>query len=407
MDPTLVYSLVQIMPVDLSSPPPSSASSDDVSGRTVWIMTDWHPRALSLTTIGSGDRPTEAEGGDDEDDPDLPSPKHPPPREDAVMYIGPDSLALVQHWLDQGSELSGGVSGGGASGDEDRRERKPPRSALDLCAGSGIQALVALRLHASLETAVCVDVNPRALRFCSANAALNRETTRVEMIQADLISGRCFRFSRGNVAKSEQRLSSLLSSYPPFGLVTANPPFLPVPPALSTRHGLFSDGGGSGEDVLDAAVRLAAQVLSDGGAAAVVSEFFFDPDRAILDRIRGWWTSGLGAMNRRSSFETATALLLTNERPVSVETYAERRSGSPSEYEDWCDHLRSLGVTGASPGLLVLRRGGATTGSAMDRGGIAVRHELVPQSRVGSLWTPSNPGATAFTRNAIRSAFGA
>jgi hypothetical protein len=320
------------------------------------------------------------------------------------MYIGPDSLALVQHWLDQESELSGGVSGGGASGDEDRRERKPPRSALDLCAGSGIQALVALRLHASLETAVCVDVNPRALRFCSANAALNRETTRVEMIQADLISGRCFRF----FTKSDERLSFLLSSYPPFDLVAANPPFLPVPPALSTRHGLFSDGGGSGEDVLAAAVRLAAQVLSDGGAAAVVSEFFFDPDRAILDRIRGWWTSGLGAMNRRSSFETATALLLTNERPVSVETYAERRSGSPSEYEDWCDHLRSLGVTGASPGLLILRRGGgATAGSAKDRGGIAVRHELVPKSRGWSLWTPSNPGAIEFTRNAIRSAFGA
>jgi len=60
--------------------------------------------------------------------------------------------------------------------------------------------------------------------------------------------------------------------------VLANPPFLPVPPELAEqRHGLFSDGGTSGEVVLAATVKLAGQLLSlnnDWGYLAIVSEFF-------------------------------------------------------------------------------------------------------------------------------------
>jgi methylase of polypeptide subunit release factors len=418
-DPELVYSLVQIMPVDLSSsssllPPPASvlAPTDETPRRTVWIMTDWHPRTLSLTTIiGSGNQPWQ-----DGDPPNL-LPTRSSPREDAVMYIGPDSLALVQHWLDGGDASSPDGAGitPGNDGDKSQAATRSPRSMLDLCAGSGIQALVALRLHPSMRTAVCVDVNPRALRFCAANAALNDESHRMELILADLITDRCLRYSR-NVPKHDPRLSSVLSTYyPPFDLVTANPPFLPVPPALSIRHGQFSDGGGSGEDVLAAVVRLTAQVLSSRsagagtGIAAVVSEFLFDRELSIYCRIRDWWASGVGRTDLKElpPSEAGTVLLLTNECPISVETYAERRSDSISEYGEWYDHLRSLKVTSASPGLLLLRkeRDGIISGKRR-QGGFTVHHELVPKSPWGSIWTPSNPVAIAFTRNAIRTTFG-
>ena len=99
----------------------------------------------------------------------------------AVMYISPDSLALVQHIpLQTHMAHTTGSS--------------QPFKILDFCSGSGVQALSTL---VSLEdvkedaTIVCVDLNDRALRLVQFNALLNGiSNSRITNIKADLIHGK-------------------------------------------------------------------------------------------------------------------------------------------------------------------------------------------------------------------------
>ncbi|MBT9589130.1 methyltransferase, partial [bacterium] len=100
--------------------------------------------------------------------------------------------------------------------------RKPGGSALDLCTGSGIHALLAAPHYPQV---VGVDLNPRALEFAGYNAYLNGCSEQTQFLQGDLyqpVQGRTF------------------------DLITANPPFVPTPDTgLSLHRGV----GESGEEV--------------------------------------------------------------------------------------------------------------------------------------------------------------
>ncbi len=70
---------------------------------------------------------------------------------------------------------------------------------MDVCAGSGVQALAAIAMLELLEgafkanvdpIAVAVDVNERALRFTTFNAHLNGCSDKIVTVHADLLLGR-------------------------------------------------------------------------------------------------------------------------------------------------------------------------------------------------------------------------
>lgn len=314
-------------------------------GKSLYIVTDWHPRVLSLTDLGQG-------------------------QHNAVMYIGPDTLALIQHWID-------GVSG------------TPETTWLDLCTGSGIQAMVAAQ---KAKQVIALDINERALHFCRLNAILNQLDHKITLVRADLLSG------KGSVWNAEnelpQDLSNLLQSYD-IQHVICNPPFLPVPPKiLEARHSLFSSGGASGEAVMAAALQYASQLVNLE-TLAMVSEFFLqdtaNPAQALEERLKNYW----GTVKHPV---TVHGLLLTNEEPISADTYAQRRADSAEEYEIWKEHLEDLEISSASPGLLILQRAHGTEDGL---GLTDLQHVLVPKSRWGSIWTPSNPFAVQFVRNSI------
>ena len=403
IQPDLLLSLVSVYPVDLES------SSNSNSNHTLFVATDWHPRVLSTTQIGD---------------------------EQAVMYIGPDSLALVQHWI-----LSSSPSLRSRSSDDDDDDH---HIWLDLCTGSGIQALAALHTG-QCQTAVCVDTNPRALKFTRWNAQLNGISKDcIHLILGDVVTGR--RFFLGGVdggggedddhrdgssshqeEEEEEPLVPLLqrlaaTMYPQrhnnngYDCVTANPPFLPVPPALTTaaRHGLFSAGGASGEQVLAGVLQVAQQVVvRPGGYVAIVSEFFFQKDESLLlQRLQGyyyyyyWTTPNSSTKRRQQQLSSADRLLLlTNEFPISADIYAQRRADSLEEYQIWKDHLqRQLQIVASSPGLLYVQalsnNNHETTVEAAVKT-VVCRHERVPKSASGSMWTPSNMEAIAFTQRAV------
>jgi hypothetical protein len=168
--------------------------------------------------------------------PELPHPGYTTVPYDHVMYIGADSRELARCTF-----------------------RKPFRSALDLCTGSGIHAVLA---SAHSERVIAVDINERAASCTRFNAKI-AGAANVEARVGDLLEP----------VKDEQ-----------FDLITANPPFVPSP-----VHSLaFRDGGRSGEDVQKRIVAGLPHHLAPGGIAQITTELGEREDEAITLRLREW-----------------------------------------------------------------------------------------------------------------------
>jgi len=346
--------------------------------KTLYFATDLHPNVLSTTTIEKD--------------------------HDPVMYIGPDSLALVDHW----TSLQPGVK----SSSKDNQNQC--YRVVDIGTGSGIQALTMVaslqqsskshntkQEHAAADQVVCIDINPRALQLARLNFSWNGFPEPVLIL--------------GDVT-DEQGGGRLLLHHESFGetkpwqawvgrptMLLANPPFLPVPvhdPAISKRHGLFSSGGACGEVILKRIVELASQCLADDeqSVLGVVSEFM-NPQTTFPFRLEKWWGNSLSIDNA-----TTRGLLFTNEKPLDARTYASRRADSPQEFETWMQHLSKEEITHVSPGLLFLQKSSHLHDNdkdVVDGKRIHIKSYLVPTTDGGSIWTPTNVKARDFTRNKL------
>lgn len=168
--------------------------------------------------------------------PELPHPGYVNVPGDQVMFVGGDSRALVRC-----------------------TRRRPVRASLDLCTGSGVQALFAA---AHSERVVAVDINPRAARCAHFNARVSG------IANLDVAVGDLFEPVRGER----------------FDLITANPPFVPSP--CNTL--MFRDGGGSGEDIQKRIVAGLPDHLATGGIAHMITELGERDGEPLVDTVRGW-----------------------------------------------------------------------------------------------------------------------
>lgn len=413
-----VVPLVHLFPLEI--PSVRSLYSRALSERNhIILMTDLHPSVLGVISIEAietiQDSHAKAESS-----------------EGAVMYIGPDSLALVQHLH---ASLLHFI--------ESSTNPQSPMRVLDICTGSGVQALAALAMldsqsdHPFLaSTAVAIDVNERAIRFTTFNAHLNGFKDRIRTIHADILSGKAYR--RKNEQNTNDKelegahsslvgmlLKNLEDEESKFDILLANPPFIPVPSSRSDcaasklgevddsrsnkmrsfpRYGLFSSGGASGEECLCALLRVAPSLLkSDGGLLAIVSEFMNPPplvhvskewEMDLITRIEKWW------IQQSKDGTVASGILFTNENAISADVYAGRRAAANDmeEIKVWKDHLRTSGISSVSPGLLFIQR---NSNSSDCKVRISVRHHHVPTMKNGSIWTPHNFEAVNYTRNIL------
>jgi methylase of polypeptide subunit release factors len=151
---------------------------------------------------------------------------------------------------------------------------------LDLCTGTGVQALAAAR---SARRVVAIDVGKRAVALARCNAALNR---------AENVSVRCgdlFRPVRGER----------------FDLIVANPPFVAGP----RRGPAYHSGGPYGDRILK---RIAAGLpthLRPGGRALMVSHLALRRAESVADRLAPWFRRRAGR---------ALALVLEEGSPVDL-----------------------------------------------------------------------------------------
>jgi len=227
---------------------------------------------------------------------------------DRVMYVGTDSRWLARVTV-----------------------RKPVDTALDLCCGSGIHALLAAA-HARQVTAV--DINPRAVR-CTAFNARARGLTNVQALQGDLYA-----------PVGDRR----------FDLITANPPFVPAP---EQKVG-FRDGGPSGEEVQRRIIEGLPAHLGAAGVAQIVTEFG-ESDADPLDRrLRRW----LG--------DAAIDLHVLRLRTHGAQAYAlgHADGDDPAAFlrsvGAWAANLRAHGYTRVVSVLLTFQRSQAAPWSRVD-----------------------------------------
>lgn len=224
-----------------------------------------------------------------------------------VMYISEDSLALVC----------------GAS-------RVKANSVLDLCCGSGIQGIVALRHYA--ERATFVDLNPRALRFTRLNLAFNGLAHRADGFH----------------------LGSLYNALPlgvgPFDAIVANPPFVPNPLGIASGAGaMFGDGGDTGERVLASIVQGAPRYIAPGGRLSTVS---MAPNvEGLPARVEGWYQAGAAEVAPSAATQGFEAFVFRGP-PTEADRY--QPTSTPAETQRYQATLRRMGITTLSECLIVL-----------------------------------------------------
>ncbi|MBI1815014.1 MAG: methyltransferase [Deltaproteobacteria bacterium] len=198
---------------------------------------------------------------------------------------------------------------------------------LDLCTGSGVQAL-SVAVHC--RDVVAVDVSARAAAMTRANAALNC-VTNIEVRVGDLY---------GPVAGER------------FDLVMANPPFVPSP---YRRGPAYHSGGPTGARVLKRIVAGLAEVLQPAGRFFAVSHLALRDRETAADVVRPWFGNFPGralalVLERGSAIDLAAAQALFALN-AGLAAYA-------AEVHRWVAYLRRHRVREVILVLLVAERGG-------------------------------------------------
>ena len=201
--------------------------------------------------------------------------------------------------------------------------REAVRSALDVGAGCGLQALEAARHSPNV---VAVDVNPRALEFTRFNAALNG-LENVECREGSLFAP----------VEGER-----------FDLIVCNPPYVVSP---ETEY-VFRDSGLPGDSFCEALVRRMPQFLADGALGLALVSWVHGAEEDWSAPLRRWIDgSGCDALLvRRHSLDPLAYASAWNRILVR----------EPDEYdaalERWLEYFERLRIELIGWGAVVLRR---------------------------------------------------
>ena len=209
----------------------------------------------------------------------------------------------------------------------------PGARVLELCAGTGIAALRAVRRGAA--EAWAADITPRCVHFARFNALLNDLGDRVRVVESDAWS----------TLEGEA-----------FDLVVAHPPYVP---ALSHRFD-FRDGGEDGEQVARRIVDGLGAHLRPGGRFVMTAALSDRRGAPIAQRVREW----LGTAG-----DEFDLVVLENGEYGPMEAYQNVTKGGKGfvDCERWLRHFDSLGVERFALSTVELRRDAAGRAPVTER----------------------------------------
>jgi hypothetical protein len=194
-------------------------------------------------------------------------------------------------------------------------------TALDVCSGSGVQAL---HLTGRADRVTATDLNPRALRLAATTAALAGE-------EWELLLGDFLEPVRGRR----------------FDLVVANPPFIVKPGAVDYRY----RDSGHPLDSLGAELAAAApELLDDGGFMQYLAAFVQVKSEDWTERVAAW-AHGTG-------LDAHFVQLGTADPATYVRTWSMGHGTSPKDQVAWLNWLAGQRIETIGWGLVTLRRSG-------------------------------------------------
>ncbi|MBN8564740.1 MAG: methyltransferase [Leptolyngbya sp. UWPOB_LEPTO1] len=218
--------------------------------------------------------------------------------EEPVMYVGLDSMGLVQ-----------------------TAPRESVDRVLDLCCGSGVQGLVASRYAKSVTS---VDINPRAIRYARFNAQIN------------------------GIRNIEFRLGNL---YHPiegqFDTILANPPFVPSP----SQDMWFRDGGSTGEDILSSIIEQSANHLTHQGRLFIVTDLV--NLQTYESKLQRWWRGGAAHQLVLSTADRNDILFsVPHCRAAFNQSYSEYKT----QLDRWLHNFHHEGLTAINFGYILIQK---------------------------------------------------
>lgn len=209
----------------------------------------------------------------------------------------------------------------------------PTGSALDLCSGTGIGALVA---ESAARDVVAVDITERCTDFAIFNCWLNA-SERVQVRCGSLYDPvRGARFDR----------------------ILAHPPYVP---ALSERL-IYRDGGESGDRLLRQIIEGLPEFLNVGGTCHVLSIGMDTAEGPYESRVRRWLGEAAPEFDIIFAFGSA---MPAEEFARSLVTRSA--TSEPGDFEKWLELFARLEVREVVYGALVARRFDSASGEAQTR----------------------------------------
>ena len=197
---------------------------------------------------------------------------------------------------------------------------------LDLCAGTGIGAMVAGAKFA--KRAWAADLGPRCVHFAEFNRLLNG-LENVVSVQGDLYE-----------AVGDRT----------FDRIVAHPPYVPTP----DRSLLFRDGGEDGEQILARIIQELPKRLRPGGSFYCMTAATDRENEPFEQRIRKW----LGASE--SEFDVILVAIDLQRSPDAILEAVVKAKGRLGELGPTSQLFKKLRVTAAYYGaVFVQRRRGA------------------------------------------------
>ncbi|MBD2438392.1 carbamoyltransferase C-terminal domain-containing protein [Nostoc sp. FACHB-110] len=229
--------------------------------------------------------------------------------EDAVMYVGMDSMGLVC-----------------------TAPQSPANRVLDLCSGSGIQSLIASRYA---KVVVGVDINPRAIRFARFNAQLNG----ISNVQ----------FSLGNLYDAVTG---------EFDTILANPPFVASP----SQECRFRDGGVDGEAILERIISESANKLTPQGKLFIVTDLVNIQE--YESKLERWWRGGAA---HKLVLSTADRNDILFSVPHCHTAFNQSWEQYNTELDQWLQNFHTRGLKAVNFGYILIYQEPHTQGSYYSR----------------------------------------
>jgi len=200
--------------------------------------------------------------------------------------------------------------------------KEPCDTLLDLCSGTGVAALDAVRR--GCRTIWAVDITGRSTEMAQFNRLLN-ELNNVTIMQGDLY----------------EHLDDLT-----FDRIVAHPPYMPV----LSRAQAFYDGGVDGEQVTRRIVVGLPRYLRPGGRFYCLAQGSDRENAPSEQRVRGW----LG--EAQSEFDV---LVIVRQDQAPADTalqYAVKAKGGGGAVQQMREMLRDLGIQNMTYGWLIVQR---------------------------------------------------